>query len=175
MSILHDIHQGDSHFSTNCLASEGNSWWQSHEELLVKQTPQGIRLLRFSEGKKSRQFELSQEEFAALLVARQSFFDGIEAYKAAEQARIASEIAQARELVAMVCRGHALSWELREQDERFSLVDSARETVLMYPSTPPYVLTNVKAILTQKGLIDPDPGPDAGDGFDPFLDSDDLA
>lgn len=180
VDILHEQHEGDTHFALTRLSSSCDTWWHGHEGVHVKQTPVSIRLVRFSEGKKSKHFEMSAQEFDALVAARQAFLNDIGERKVAEQVRIADEIEQAKALVAsVICDKRPWALEHNERVDRWTLVclhptleGEYRSETLIYPMQPHQVLSTVKAYLVQKKLIEPDP--DATDDFDPFLDGDDL-
>ena len=174
--VLHeDGLSGSYPMNTVRLSGEYGSWYDSVQEVLMKQSEDTVKLYAVEEGKKTKVFTLTSAEIDALIEARAAFKQSILDAKAAEEKRVAAEVEQVRELVSTVARDHRKSWELQEANERFSLHDVSNSTTLIYPVLASSVLKTVKAYFVQRNLIEPDPEEKpAGDDFDPFLDSADL-
>lgn len=171
--ILHEQHQGNNHFNVVRLASECAGWWSDSTELRMKQIPKGVKLVRFTEGQESQQFELSGDEIDALVEARAAFLADIRARELAEQKRIADEVVEAYRLVEMVCKDNNLQWKLTEDAGMYSLLDEQFSHCIMHNTRANYLLGSVKSLLVRKKLIAPEPAKDDAE-FDPFLDESDL-
>lgn len=172
-NILHEDYTSSYPMNTVRLSGDYERMYNL-SEVLMKQSEDTVKLYRVEEDRKTKTFTLSGEEIDALIDARAAFKQGILDAKAREQARVAAEVEEARELVAMVARDNDKSWELCEENERFTLRDTRSNTTLIYPMQASSVLRSVKAYFVQKNLIEPDPEKPAGDDFDPFIDSDEL-
>lgn len=96
MNILQEDYTSSYPMNTVRLSGSYGSWYDSVQEVLMKQSEHTVKLYAVEEGKKTKIFTLTSAEIDALIEARAAFKQTILDAKAAEEKRVAAEVEQQR-------------------------------------------------------------------------------